>query len=615
MFFVRLSPLRKIAKNDTIVGMPSRQSYRQTGIILVALLLVLLVVPEPALAAGKPFGPSFVSGVAKAVALLITGLNMLTWVMFIFLNFLMDPSFMFDIKPDGTSPFLNILNSIWVLSRDLMNLVFALILIAAAIYTIVTAKKDFIIEHYKKFILAVILVNFSWFLPRIVLDVANISAASVYGIPSLIGNQFNIAKCKVKGATCKAVVDAEMLMNDRRVAELSTPQKKAEGWSCQLGNLLCVKMEDLDANSVAGHSAILNGLIINHAKLQSLAQVPPPIDADDVGQIIVFMMREALILVLHVALFFPLLAMVVAFAIRVPVLWITIAFMPFYFLGFVYEKLSLGGETEKILKFFLKAAFLPAIVAIPLSIGFIMINAGSQLTDPGLGGIKIRLLDQIGNFWELLWLGMSLGVMWVGVFTALSKIEFAAKISQSIRSIGEATGRLVLKAPLALPIIPGPGGMTSPLFALKTMDPRNLENTIAGKKGLGEVLDKWRGAPGSGGKGHAEELSKGSRESLTKLDALHRDLEALKNLPRGTDPSAILAKINATTGRNDSSATIHSGIQEFITGLKEGVVRNPANKASVDPRIIKIKTAADALPPYVPPPAAAPAAGATPAAP
>ena len=590
--------------------MPSRQSYRQTGIILVTLLLVLFVVPEPAFAAGKPFGPSFVSGIAKAVSMLITGLNMLTWVMFIFLNFLMDPSFMFDIKTDGTPQFLNILNSIWVLSRDLMNLVFALILIAAAIYTIVTAKKDFIIEHYKKFILAVILVNFSWFLPRIVIDVANISAASVYGIPSLIGNQFDIAKCKVKGATCKAVVDAEMLMDDRRVTEL-----KGLGWDCRLGNLLCVKLEDLDANSVAGHSAILNGLIINHAKLQSLAQVPPPINADDVGQIIVFMMREALILVLHVALFFPLLAMVVAFAIRIPVLWITIAFMPFYFLGFVYEKLSLGGETEKILKHFLKAAFLPAIVAIPLSIGFIMINAGSQLTDPGLGGIKIRLLDQVGNFWELLWLGMSLGVMWAGVFTALSKIEFAAKISETIKNIGQATGRLVLKAPLALPIIPGPGGMTSPLFALKTMDPRNLEHTIEGKKGLGEVLDKWRGAPGAGGKGHAEELSKGSRESLTKLSELHKDLQDLKNLPRGADPSAILAKINSTTGRSDNASTIHEGIKTFISGLKEGVGRNTdaAAAAKVRIEIGKIEAAAPIAPP--PPPAAAPAAGAAPAAP
>lgn len=430
--------------------------------------------------------------IADIVVKILTALNLLTWILFGFLNYLLDPRFMFDMTKNGQEgDFMTILNQIWQLSRDLANVGFAVVLVVAAVIMIATAKKDVIADKVTKFVLAVILVNFSWFIPRVILDVANVATSAIFGIPSLI-NQAGGQECKYTSGSdeggCSSngdgtySCDCILITNMQIFVDNWEELDKDTAWECPGNELFCYKYEKMTPDSVASYSAILNGLIVNHGRLRELGRVPASLaGGSKISELIVFLIRELILVAFHIAFFFPLLAMTIAFFIRIPVLWITIAFMPFVFLGKMIPMIK--GETDKIWENFLKAAFLPALVAIPLSIGFVMINAGEQLTGQDAAGISVRLFDGVSNLWQLMWMCMSMGVLWVGVFEVLTKHGgIMAKGAETIKGIGESYGKLALKAPLAAPILPG---ATSPLKLLRSISPaalnQKLEDSVSGK--------------------------------------------------------------------------------------------------------------------------------------
>lgn len=533
-------------------------SARKWTLALGVLLLVLL--PLPAVAqAPTIFQPGMEQHIAKIVSFLIGVLNMMTWVIFVFLNFLLDPAFIFDLGNTSGPGLMEILNRIWRLSRDLMNLLFAVILIGAAIYTIVTANKELISQYARKFVLVVVLVNFSWFFPRVIIDAANIATSAIYGIPSLLASSSG-AECRFPSSRndgglscvtvgidqymcrCRYVTNAEFFLSDADVLA-----RTGAGWTCPLSNIVCIQFQNLDMTSVAGHSAILNGLIVNHARLIGLATIPPTPGASSPGQLMLFIMRESLVLALHIALLFPLAALVLAFAIRIPVLWITIAFMPFMFLQYVVQGNLTGGYPEKLWNYFLKAAFLPAIVAIPLTVGFILVNAGAAagVSVPGLAGIKISLLNNVSDFWQLLWIVMTLGIFWVGIFSVLEKMELLGAGSRFFKGIGETLGRIAIKAPLAVPILPG--GIT-PLAAVTSV-PQGIESQLSGRRGIADVISSMRNGRIPGGPGELEASAAhvgGSERVREELRVqFNRLAETIRNRPEA-EARQQLATINTT---------------------------------------------------------------------
>lgn len=419
------------------------------GIVACATLLT----PMSAFAIALPGVANVNSGIGSAVVFLLTILNLLTWLMFGLLNFLLDPAFMFALDANGNSAFMDMLNQIWQLARDLTNVAFAVVLVIGAVYTIATASKDMISKHARSFVMAIILVNFSWFIPRVVLDVSNIATAAIFGIPSLIGNsganaceyssnspqEFCTEDPNRRGTyqcPCVVITDVKMFVDANTVNQL-----KANNWKCPAGELMCYQSERLQPGTVAGFSTILNGLIINHGRLRELGQVPRRLaGAQDISAVVIFIMREMIVILMQLALFLPLLAMAFAFAVRIPILWITIAFMPFYALKFVLSDSITEGWPEKIKNNFLKAAFLPAKVAIPLAIGFVMINAGSHLDNMNPAqNLTVNIFPGVGNLWQLLWMCMSVAVLWMGVFNVLKDGPGPiAKVSETIKKGGQS---------------------------------------------------------------------------------------------------------------------------------------------------------------------------------
>ncbi len=588
------------------------------------------------MAQGQPFSSGMIDAVAMLATMIVTGLHMMTWVVFYFLNYLLDPQFIFDIRENGNQPFMDMLNLIWRFSRDMVNIVFAFALIGVAVVTVVMAKKDFIAEHWRKFVLAVILVNFSWLFPRLVFDVANIAAATVYSLPSMIAadntcrtvllHDYDGGNCVATGGNtnlqqcdCFYVQDIKMFVDP-----VNFPNN--QGWECPLGGVLCYQRARLDFTAVAPHAAVLNGLVINHSRLQALASVPPrnpgnnpqnPTIQSSIGEIMLFILRELLVILFHVLLFFPLAALFVAFLVRIPFLWLTIAFMPFYFLGWVIPEKFTGGYTEKILDYFLKAAFLPAIVGIPLTVGFVMVNAGTNVTNNqfntvagnAFGGAQINLLPGVSTPWEILWILLSMGVVWVGVFTVLESMGKLGIGTAAIKSMGETIGGIAVKLPLSVPFIPGVGGGGKTGTVFQAADTLRGINAGIGRKDWDELLKS--GPKGGEIERAAQKLAPDNSQNNTVLKDLTQELKNLAGRPNVTRDE-IAEKINnhsRNTGFTVNANSLESDMRDFVAALN----RNNRNDSIADDLNRSMSALFQRLPQtQAPAPAPAPAPAATP---
>src|SRR3989338_7963213 len=324
------------------------------------------------------------SSITFIVSLVITGMNALMWILFRLLDIVLDPFFIFDLTADGgDGPLLNMLHTIWQLTRDLMNVMFAILLVVGAVMTIIKTNTELVKNYRAKFVLAVVLINFSWFIPRVILDVSQVLTYTVYQIPSLL--EVADVTCRIPSddpakpaEPCRIVDDVKFFEETEKITP-DAPGTPAPRWVCALSGLVCFHESPFTAPATWDHNAVINGLIINHARLAVLAQVVNPraggvaVDPDksSVREMLMFLIRIILVLIMHIAMFFPMLALVVAFFIRIPILWITMAFMPIAVMGFLIgDKIPGFNPWEKIGKQFLTAAFLPAMVAIPFTLVF-----------------------------------------------------------------------------------------------------------------------------------------------------------------------------------------------------------------------------------------------------
>jgi hypothetical protein len=489
---------------------------------------VLLLVPQVASAQAVTISQTFLNGAAGFTLFFIKIFNFLTWFTLSILDLVMNPRWIFQVNADGTDgPLLNMLHELWQFNRDLVNLGFAIALIVGAVRMIITSDSSKVKEGLKKYLLAIVLVNFSWFIPRVIFDFSQILTYTVYQIPSLLGADGCMLPATGDDAAprpCEVVLSYRFLDQTNEIAADGTGPGGTTGWRCPLPGVVCVQtvpINEADA-SVSTQTKVLDGLVVNHARLQWLAQVdltstpvlPPGASIREtltrLGGIVI---KLFLVLIIHIALLFPLMAMVAAFFIRIPVLWVSMAFMPFVALGFAFESLK-NGEGKALFwewqDHFLKAAFLPAKVAIPFVIGFIMLNAGAQLAPPdGMGNIPlVPVFVGVRDMWQLMWMGIALFIIWHYSFEQLKgdKAGFMGHFTDKIKEFGGSLGTIATQLPLSMPFIPVPGRVDasgnaermSLGQALRGIDPRMLARELSSRGKLDkDVFSRNAGLGGS----------------------------------------------------------------------------------------------------------------------
>ncbi|MFH0770700.1 MAG: hypothetical protein V1926_04985 [Candidatus Peregrinibacteria bacterium] len=435
--------------------------------------------------------------IVEALGVLMGFVEYFTYLLLYIIEPLLNNQLVIDFFNKSAAGVANPLQSLWEISRDIVNILLAMALLFGAVYTIVMGNKTLVKEKAVKFVLAIVLVNFSWFFPRVILDVSNVLTATIYSLPL----SSSMPECKTAypptGTPPKSKLGKCLIWDQPVFNPTNMGNDCPNNYYPKLGGNLCFALVPLASNANTP-GAVLLGLAFNHAHVTNLSAVsytPPPSPTgtttfpQHVSALIQYAVRVLFQFVFAVAFFFPLLAMFVAFLVRIPVLWITIAAMPFMFVGFVIGE-KFGVNTMKVWNTFLGAAFLPVFVAIPISAGFILMNAGMPFwNSPPASATALNvnmgpsLFSVITTGWQFLWLCMSFGVFWVGTFMALKTFTFTANITQGIQNWGKGLGKLALAAPLAVPIlIPTTGG------AKKTVSPLGILGLA--KRGPQAYLDK-----------------------------------------------------------------------------------------------------------------------------
>ncbi len=485
-----------------------------------------------------------------ACVMLYAGLWVIVWI----LDILMRPEIVFDLRNGTSGEFMTLLHDMWMFSRDIVNLAFVFILIGGAIYTVVKANMELVKKMAPTFVLALVLVNFSWFIPQVIFDVSNVLTFTVYQIPSMFGTD----DCRVKladGTTeeCKIPVDFKFFEQTRGLTS-------GDGsWNC-LKDIVCFQSEPYSSAKtnadVPKSILLLGGLVVNFAHLKDFAN-PNVMTATPPGLAgaIMLLVKMILIVLVHIALFFPLLAMAFAFAARIPIIWLTVAFMPFVALGYVLQgKMGEFDPVDKIMKSFLTSVFLPAMVAVPFAIGFVMIRQGMNV-DPGafnlpadkMNAIALPLFANIGSPWDMLWMALSIGVMWVGVFAILKRQQITSSITESIKGVGQSLGKTALQVPLSVPLPFMPKGQTA-LGGYRQM--KSMQQVLSDTGNLNKAFQA--GNNNSGAADQADHL----KSLVDKLD----------DTKRGNIQMKINTKIDAVAAANPADR--NSRIEELVREVK-----------------------------------------------
>jgi hypothetical protein len=447
--------------------------------------LVLTLSTESAFAqlVGGPLGGvGIIAGIAPAanspivqlmglLASINTFMHIVLMILLNLLQYLLQADFLNDPMMMGS------LNKIWVLSRNIMNVIFAIMLVGVAIYTIITAKGDFIKGKISTFIVAVIFVNFSWFFPRVIIDVANVLTATVYSVPGMLPG----FRCRTYGnQPCTVIVNQilfpanQAAVDDWKDEARCTDAPNTPGpntCSCddkKNTKIGCYAISDYPGTGLGGAHAMINGMLVSFINIHVLTQLPVGVNfgagAASFSSVLRIMINIMMAFVTQFAVMLALLGLAVGLFIRILILWLTIAFMPFVFLGYVITgKLGtniFGFETD-IWKEFINAAFLPAVVGIPMTIGFIMLSVMAPSAPPP--GFPLQFgfspLQGIPTWWAMLWMGAAVSIIYVGAFAALARSKITGKITEKIKGFGDTLFGAAIQLPLLTPLpIPAAGG-------------------------------------------------------------------------------------------------------------------------------------------------------------
>lgn len=499
------------------MGMPSKT--KTIAATLGALLLVLCI------AQGEFFIPHALAddkvitdtqgGIMQTLLVAVGVLNFASFLTMKFIGWLAEPGNIYAIGNEG------MMLRLWQISRDIMNLIFAILLLIAAIMTIVFADRKFTSkETIVKYLLAVVLVNFSWFFPRVIIDIANVSTATVYSLPKTINSTCKWRDGAGVAQDCNVITNIKLFPSG---ASGFCPPTTA-GSSIDLSPIMMVCLEPLDANTNTAFG-IINGMVVNHGRLMHLGLIvgSPPAGGTGAtaGETLRFTIVMAFVTFLHVMLAFPLIAMALIMIVRLPILWLTISFMPFMFIGFLIGNKFIKVDTMEIFtKHFMTAAFLPTLIAIPFSIGYIMLNEITRISSttgfvPPAGlGESFPLIAEVKDWWQVIWIVLAFMVIWMGSFWAMKSDSIYAKFSEPVHNIGSN----ILKLPLIAPVIPHDISGDDKISKGEGIGVSTLLRSLQSESGVSKLVF---GGGGGGGGGRGNGVTAQSPQLLNALNAIN----------------------------------------------------------------------------------------------
>ncbi len=480
-------------------------------------------VPRPA---ATPEAEEDLKGTLRIVSILTGTLNFLLWPILILIGMLMDSSLIFG---GGME---EVLRGIWIPIRNIVNILFVLILVGIALYNILgigDENSEYAIKSVlPKIIIGIIAVNFSFLMIKVMLDVVNVLTVSVFAIP-----MGNVAEIKLEDKAIESVCAGVLWMDrseyismtdEKRTAEIKKKAYKTvlgrmsrdkeidlarvnsatitlgelqviagdvasqppivnidEKVEEEEGKMLCNPTRDERTKKIVlsatgekflqqwGHRNAALAMAVNMGNITFFEDVLP----DSLKTLGTFLKNSLLSMVLMIVFTLSFMAMFVVLLGRLVIIWISVALSPILILvmssSTIKEKFS--GSLGKLVDGFTKNAIAPLVMAIPMTVGWIMTSAikgGTSLSsevmdvDSFVSGIPVQGLNSLQDFLVAI---ATIAIVWVGVFAA-AEGTVAQSFTDKIKSFAESAGKYVGGMPFRhLPIIPikKPDGSMQPV--------------------------------------------------------------------------------------------------------------------------------------------------------
>lgn len=469
------------------------------------------------------------------------------------------------------------LRSVWVQVRDLVNIAFVFVLLLIALFSVIGSEelesKLPMKSTLPKIIVAMILVNFTFFISKMAIDTVNILTTAVYAIPTQTEAQktdlsdikvvsYNDLSCNLDRmwgceewrAKCYVSQGGTQLPADQKQIEYfkSHPEEMDEGLLMSFGcisrvkgingpyeqciadqkesnyhffvrenigssyvtnyfsqdgdkvvytdlnlynlerdHIIChfpmAKSEYIsgqgennqttsDGRIIAGGNLVSRGVIFTIAKnFETLIRPEKFYDSNGIqtpGTFFAFLADNIFIIFMFVALFFAFLALAIALLIRVAVLWVIIALSPLV----VVQKVVFGNfGGMDLLDTFIQHLLIPLKVAVFFTLAFIFMNSIDGMFHAGAWATLTNIFafikgedvntgliaangDSVSVLQYIIYLIITVAILWVGVFKSFESAEYVKGITGKIQGLGN----MALSAPKYIPLpVPGIKGGAS----------------------------------------------------------------------------------------------------------------------------------------------------------
>lgn len=436
---------------------------------LLTLFALMLLIPDTVFA-GTTNSPAEEAEqiMAQIAQTVMKVLNMLIWPLLLIIGDLMDSDWI--VGPGMEERLL----SIWVQVRNLVNIVFVLVMLVMALYNVTGMGKDgnlAIKTGLPKLIIGIVLVNFTYLGGKLVLDLSSIATTAVFALPEAIDTgsesfSFENEKTDLKNNICyKNYTSTEAAKDGIDPRYYYIAKKDAPAITKIFCGVDTEKYTGELSDEMSGFFARLNanniGLImaVNMGALNSLSYVN-----DNVQEFGELLINQLFSIIMFIAFAVSYLVLGLVLLARIAVLWVAMALSPLLVLFYVIPELKsyageAGGFSDKVMKHLMS----PIMIGISMTIGFMMIDAMSDVAGFAESEVSNIALKDIANS-ELLITGLadlqkfmialiSIVVLWTGVFAATND-TYVSGITGKIRSFTENAGQTILGAAKFIPGIP-----------------------------------------------------------------------------------------------------------------------------------------------------------------
>lgn len=349
--------------------------------------------------------------------------------------------------------------SIWENIRNIVNILFVLILLGIAFYNVVGgSSQDYHIKSVlPRFVIALIAVNFSFLGVKVVLDGVNVVSTAIFALPGAVEKSLSENKApNFQQKVCEGIYgkDDNTYFQAIEAAKTAANDNPDAAPLCEQDKTFTQKAQGFFTRFDSHNAAIVLAINLQEIHGLDVVKVGTP-SAKNLAINVLFS------IVLYVVYAVSFVALLIILLVRLVVLWVTMVMSPLIALAFVLPeslKSSLGSGGDLKTQF-VKNAIVPIPVALTMSIGFIMLQSLKQARfsnvslDTSVLGVNL-LTSGLSTLQDLIVAVGTVAIIWIGVFKAAEGTA-AQSIVEKIKGATEGFGKFVATAPFKYaPIVP-----------------------------------------------------------------------------------------------------------------------------------------------------------------